>query len=84
MEASSSSLYARLFSLQGWGLIDLPLRASNEGLLILHLSTREWANCSSLRASDEHIPIVRVLRARRTVACSLSPFFVLDPPLPPV
>jgi hypothetical protein len=22
----------RLFSLQGWGLIDLPLRASNEGL----------------------------------------------------
>ena len=33
MQASSSSLHARLFSLQGWGLIDLPLRASNEGLL---------------------------------------------------
>jgi|CXWL01.1.fsa_nt_gi hypothetical protein len=26
-------LQARSFSLQGWGLIDLPLRASNEGLL---------------------------------------------------
>jgi hypothetical protein len=29
---SFPSLQARLFSLQGWGLIDLPLRASNEGL----------------------------------------------------
>jgi hypothetical protein len=27
------SFQARSFSLQGWGLIDLPLRASNEGLL---------------------------------------------------
>ncbi len=27
------SLQARSLSLQGWGLIDLPLRASNEGLL---------------------------------------------------
>jgi hypothetical protein len=28
---------------------------------------REWPDCRSLRASNEHIPIVRVLRARRTV-----------------
>ena len=87
-----------------WGLIDLPLRASNEGLLrprvaraqkIIslppplfceqegHLATPYPFICTSyhlyyfifkgslvdpqLRASNEHIPIVRVLRARRTV-----------------
>ena len=33
IERYKCSLQARLFSLQGWGLIDLPLRASNEGLL---------------------------------------------------
>jgi len=31
--SSKWSLQTRLLSLQGWGLIDLPLRASNEGLL---------------------------------------------------
>jgi hypothetical protein len=30
---SSPAFRDRSFSLQGWGLIDLPLRASNEGLL---------------------------------------------------
>ena len=30
IERYKCSLQARLFSLQGWGLIDLPLRASNE------------------------------------------------------
>jgi hypothetical protein len=30
-EATTESLQARSLSLQGWGLIDLPLRASNEG-----------------------------------------------------
>jgi hypothetical protein len=33
VERYKCSLQARSFSLQGWGLIDLPLRASNEGLL---------------------------------------------------
>jgi HEAT repeats len=33
IERNKYSLQARLFSLRGWGLIDLPLRASNEGLL---------------------------------------------------
>ena len=89
---SSSKLARCLF--KGWGLIDLPLRASNEGLLrprvaraqkiirlhpllcsgstgptwvafqespISHTSlTEEWPGCPLLRASDEHIPIVRV------------------------
>ena len=31
IERYTCSLQARLFSLWGWGLIDLPLRASNEG-----------------------------------------------------
>ena len=30
---TNGSFKAGLFFLQGWGLIDLPLRASNEGLL---------------------------------------------------
>jgi hypothetical protein len=33
LAAPSPSLQARSLFLQGWGLIDLPLRASNEGLL---------------------------------------------------
>jgi hypothetical protein len=32
IERCKCSLQARSLSLQGWGLIDLPLRASNEGL----------------------------------------------------
>jgi len=32
IERHKCSLQARSLSLQGWGLIDLPLRASNEGL----------------------------------------------------
>ena len=36
---------------------------------------REWPGCSSLRASNEHCFIVRVLRARRTPGCSLFPSF---------
>ena len=52
--------------------MSLPLRASNEGLLFLHFLQRKQANRPSLRASNEHILIVRVLRARRMVACSLT------------
>jgi hypothetical protein len=33
IERYTCSFQARSFSLQGWGLIDLPLRASNEGFL---------------------------------------------------
>ena len=33
---------------------------------------REWPDCRSLRASNEHILIVRVLRARKTSSRSLS------------
>ena len=47
------------------------LHASNDGLLVvlLHprLLLRESPDCPSLRASDEHSFIVRVLRARRMV-----------------
>jgi hypothetical protein len=68
---------------QGWGLIDLPLRASNEGLLRPRVARAqetislliqsdppflgEQSNCPLLRASNEHSLIVRVPRARRTV-----------------
>ena len=106
---------ARSLSLQGWGLIDLPLRASNEGLLRprvaraqkiigLHPLPAPGAKnaphklprpplrkagcllpCSQhpnlpvifkgglvdprLRASNEHIPIVRVPRAGGRPGC---------------
>src|SRR4029077_2123034 len=43
----------------------------------LHLSLREWPGCPLLRASNEHILIVRVLRARRAPGRSL-----LFPPHP--
>ena len=91
------SLQARSFSLQGWGLIDLPLRASNEGsprprvaraqkIIRLHPLL-----CSALsfpaalvyplkgglvdplmRASNEHILIVRVPRAGGRPGCPSS------------
>ena len=104
------------FSLQGWELIDFPLRASNEGLLRprvaraqkiisfhtssvpgardqrgcpsdpfhcahspgkkgtrLLLCSREEPDCRSLRASREHILIVRPRRARRASGPSLPP-----------
>ena len=70
--ALSHSLQACSLFLQGWGLIDLLLRVFSEGLLSLHFLQREQANHPSLRASNEHIFIVRVLRARRIVACSLT------------
>jgi len=37
-ERYTCSLQAYSFSLRGWGLIDLPLRASNEGLLRPHVA----------------------------------------------
>ena len=82
------SLQARSLSLKGWGLIDLPLRATFSPahplarrdvplararascflLCIIKPSLpRESPDCPSLRASDEHRFIVRVLRARRMV-----------------
>jgi hypothetical protein len=67
-----SKLARHLF--KGWGLSDLPLRAPNEGFLRHsfqqhHTSSfpRESPDYPSLRASDEHMLIVRVLRARRMV-----------------
>jgi hypothetical protein len=74
--------------LQGWGLIELPLRAtfspahplaSRDVLVaqarafcfllctIMPSHPRESPNYPSLRASDEHRFIVRILRARRIV-----------------
>jgi hypothetical protein len=46
------------------GCEELLTAAVERGPLILY---REWADYPSLRASDEHRPIVRVLRARRMV-----------------
>ena len=37
IERYTCALQARSFSLQGWGLIDLPLRASNEHILIVRV-----------------------------------------------
>ena len=34
-----------------------------------------WPDCPLLRASSEHIPIVRAVRARRAVWPALHPFF---------
>ena len=47
------------------------------------LSREEWPGCPLLRASDEHIPIVRVRRARRAPGRS-SPSLLnrRQPPLP--
>ena len=72
VERNTCSLQACLLYLQGWRLIDLPLRASNEGFLfpfrtITTFRSRESPDCLSLRTSNEHILIVRVLRARRMV-----------------
>ena len=49
------------------GVGGLGLRASDEAIQPLHLLHRGQANRPSLRASDEHRFIVRVLRARRMV-----------------
>jgi hypothetical protein len=82
------SFQARSLSLKGWGLIDLPLRATFSPAhplarrdvpvararascflfcIIKPSLPRESPDCPSLRASDEHRFIVRVLRARRMV-----------------
>src|SRR6202795_4534403 len=82
------SLQACSLFLQGWGLIDLPLRATFSPThplarrdvplararafcfllcTITPSRPRESPDCPSLRASDEHRFIVRVLRARRMV-----------------
>ena len=58
--------------------MDLLLRASNEGLLILPTSFKgSGQGCPLLRASNEHIPIVRVLRARRAPGRSPSHLLTL-------
>jgi hypothetical protein len=45
-----------------------PMARSIHVLPRFHLSLiREWPDCPSLRASNEHLPSVRVLRARRMV-----------------
>jgi len=59
------------FSIEG-RLDGLPLRVSHEAILPLHLLHRGQANYPSLRTSDEHRFIVRVLRARRAPGRSLS------------
>ena len=46
----------------------------------LYLSLGEWPSCPRLRASDEHILIVRVLRARRAPGRFLV-FLDLSPPV---
>ena len=56
----SHPFQARSLSLQGWGLIDLPLRASNEGLLRPRV-----ARAQKIIRLHPLLFIVRVLRARR-------------------
>ena len=77
------SLQARLLSLRGWRLIDLPLRASNEGFLRPRVARARRSTgsipSSTPGARDQHgchsIPfIVRVLRARKTSGRSLPSF----------
>ena len=61
---------------------DVQMRASNEALPnSLFFISWEWPGCPSLRASDEHCLIVRVLRARRTDW--LFPPFIDSSPPPP-
>ena len=47
----------------------LPHCEKHRTLITLCPLTRMQPYCPSLRASSEHIPIVRALRARRTVGC---------------
>jgi hypothetical protein len=75
---SGCSAASDSFVFSGMGAVDLPLRASNEGLLVLRLLHREQANRPSLRASSDHRFIVGALRARRMVAC-LLPRIILRP-----
>ena len=81
------SLQARSLSLQGWGLTDLPPRvafspahplARRDVPVTLAKASIFYAflggsgqGCPLLRASNEHILIVRVLRARRAPGRSL-------------
>ncbi len=52
-------------------------RSSNEDLNSFRFSKEEWPGCPLLRAWDEHILIVRVLRARRATGHS-SLLLLLD------
>ena len=76
-----------MHSSPGSGLVDLQLRASNEGLSILYISLKgSGQGCPLLRASNEHIPIVRVLEQKTTriFTIFLSPSLGvawLNPPL---
>jgi hypothetical protein len=93
-EATTESLQARSLSLQGWGLIDLPLRASNEGsprprvaraqkIISLHpLLSCPVLSCPVLSWSKEPIPLSVLLLAYFTLRPSPESediILVLDP-----
>jgi hypothetical protein len=68
------NLSFHLLPLWGWPGRIPNLRASNEGHLILSTSLKgSGQGCPLLRASNEHILIVRVLRARRAPGRFLPP-----------
>jgi len=57
---------------QGAGLVEPPLCVPNKDIPIPPASLKgSGPGCPLLRASNEHIPIVRVLRARRAPGRSL-------------
>src|SRR5207253_327803 len=82
LSPENSSHQACSFPSLGDSIVDPRLRASasNETSLILHLLKRGRANRPSLRASNEHRFTMRVLRARRMVACLL--LYLLMPCVP--
>ena len=71
-----------MFSLQGWGLIDLPLRASNKGWFIWSISSI-WLVGPEIHPEEPDRPVNqtdkpgRVLRARRASGRSLLSFQAL-------
>ena len=67
---SFSILPSSLAISRGWGLIDLPLRALSQSA---HLTFKGGLVDPRLRASNEHIPIVRVPRAGGRPGCPSHP-----------
>ena len=78
--SSGPHWFSQCIFLPRWGVawLNPQLRASNEGFPILSTSLKgSRQGCPLLRASNEHIPIVRVLRARRAPVCSLFSSFLI-------
>ena len=82
--SGSSGPHIPVYFSPSWGVawLNPQLRASSSGRLIFTTSLKgSGRGCPLLRASNEHIPIVRVLRARRAPGHSLFiPFFLVLSP----